>query len=544
MGDSLQRAPDACTITLKGVDVYDPTAGIWKNSLFAQLFAFLYAFSILGLSLFGLQSLALTGLFLFHRRRAVVTQSLPALQRWPTVTVQLPIYNERHVVRRLIDAVCALDYPADRLSIQVLDDSTDDTTALIGERIAHHRARGVDIRLLHRDQRAGYKAGALAAAFPRVTSEFIAILDADFVPPPDFLRRLLPYFFTDPHIGMVQARWGHLNAGAEVLTRAQALALDGHFFVEQVGRSRSGLPFNFNGAAGVLRRACIADAGGWHADTLSEDLDLSYRAQIKGWRLAYAAEVIVPAEIPPQIAGFKRQQFRWARGCIQNLRKQFIPLWTTPHLSFFQRLGGTLHLSAYLVYPLMLLALLSALPVVLTRAVVTLPWAIPWLAGFGPLLLYPVSQWAAYRDWLRRIVFFPALICLGVGVTLNNTWAVVGALLGVHSEFARTPKFGLAEHWQTSDYALGLDWSVWGELALAAFSGVTLALAFYYRAPGLAPFLIILTCSFAYVGLLGVWQARRRTASVRPQPAKMEDAGPLAPEVIYAGGQEPPFLMD
>jgi len=487
-------------------------------------FKTLYSFSILGLSVFGLQALTLTALFLIHRRRSV--PALPPPGAWPTVIVQLPVYNERHVVERLIDAAGALDYPVDRLTIQVLDDSTDETTARARARVAYYRARGRNIQLKHRDKRAGFKAGALVEGLETAPGEFIAVFDADFAPPPDFLKRLIPYFFAYPKAGMVQARWGHLNPDQSALTHAQALALDGHFVIEQTTRFRSGLLFSFNGSGGIWRRACIESVGGWQADTLVEDLDLSYRAQMNGWQLLYAPEVIVPAEVPPHLAAFKQQQFRWARGSVQALRKLLGALWTRP-LTWPQRIGGTIHLSSYLAYVLLMLVLFSSTPLILMRQ--NLP---PWLGtialvGFAPPLMYAVSQWAAYRDWPKRLIYLPALFYLGIGVALNNAWAVVGAFLNLPLEFARTPKFGQAVQLD-SEYVLRIDWTVWGEMILAIYTWMLAGLA-AERAPGYMPLLIQLALGFSYVGGLGLWQASQvRPRSVIPEP---ELAGTSAPKL-------------
>jgi cellulose synthase/poly-beta-1,6-N-acetylglucosamine synthase-like glycosyltransferase len=473
---------------------------------FKNLFLILYTIALSGLSLFGLQSLVLTVLFLFKRRRATPLPPPPA--KWPLVTVQLPIYNERYVAARLIDAVCALDYACDRLSVQVLDDSTDDTTALAQARIQHHQAQGINITLIHRAQRAGFKAGALAAGLAIAPGEFVAIFDADFLPAPDFLRRLIPVIVADPNLGAVQARWGHLNAAESPITRAQALALDGHFIVEQTARSRSGLPFNFNGSGGIWRRACIEAAGGWQGDTLSEDFDLSYRAQIAGWRLAYRPEVVAPAEVPPQITGFKRQQYRWAHGCIQVLGK-LAPQFFGSALTPAQKLSGLLHMTSYLAYPLMLLALLCALPMAWFSEGV--PVWLGWLAlgGLGPPILYIVSQCATYDDWPKRLAFFPLLMGIGMGVALNNTQAVFDALRVAPQEFARTPKFGAENnrpaHWQNSAYALRGHWTLLGEWGLTFYAAFALTLA-WERAPALIVLLSLLTWGFGLVALWGTWE--------------------------------------
>ncbi|HSJ55798.1 MAG TPA: cellulose synthase family protein, partial [Anaerolineae bacterium] len=292
------------------------------------MLSILYFVAALLVALYGANALLLSVLYLRRGARAAETAVAEAAkaepaepEEWPLVTLQLPIYNELHVIRRLLDAVARLDYPRDRLQVQVLDDSTDETTRLARACVAHHRAHGLDVELLHRATRTGFKAGALAHGMARARGELIAVLDADFVPAPDFLKRTVPHLAARPDLAFVQARWGYLNAGYSLLTRVQTIALDGHFVVEHIGRNRNGLAMNFNGTAGVWRRVAIEDAGGWQSDTLTEDVDLSFRAQLAGWHALYLPDVAVPAELPPQMAAFKRQQARWATGAAQCLVK-------------------------------------------------------------------------------------------------------------------------------------------------------------------------------------------------------------------------------
>jgi hypothetical protein len=473
----------------------------------SALLAVVYFLVVAGLAVYGFNALFLSGLFLWHRRRR---PEVPKLDVWPSVTVQLPIFNERFVAERLIDAMASLDYPRHRLSIQVLDDSTDETVSLARARVAYHQARGVNIYYLRRKERTGFKAGALAYGLTVAPGEFIAIFDADFVPPSDFLRRVMPHF-ADSRVGMVQARWGHLNAEYSPLTRAQALALDGHFIVEQTARSRAGLLMNFNGSAGVWRRACIEDAEGWQADTVAEDLDLSYRAQLAGWQLRYLPNVVAPAEVPPLLMAFKRQQFRWAKGSIQCLRKLGGRL-LRASLSPWRKVQGLLHLSGYLIHPLMLALMLVGLPVILTRHPGTLPLSALGLAGFAPPVVFALSQWAVYPDWGRRFAYFPFLVLLGAGVAVNNTWAVFEALARRNPTlFLRTPKFqaegcDAGRMRQATDYGLPVDWTTWGELALAVYCFIETLVA-VSRAPGLVPFLATYALGYAYTAGLGLWQS-------------------------------------
>lgn len=489
-----------------------------------------YSGAAAGLSLYGLVMVGYSIAFLLLRRRRAVMPPTPT--NWPSVTVQLPLYNEKLVVERLIDRVAALDYPADRLHIQVLDDSTDETTQLARARVQWHASRGVNITLLHRSQPNGHKAGALAAGLHCSDSAFVAVFDADFLPPRDFLKRVLPHFIT-PRVGVVQARWGHLNPTQNALTRAQAIAIDGHHIIEQTVRSASGLCLNFNGSAGVWRRACIDGAGGWQADTLAEDLDLSYRAQIAGWRIVYLPEVIVPAEVPPRIADFKRQQARWAKGSVQALLKLAGPIGRSP-LTLRQRLLGWLHLSGYFAHPLMLVMLLTALPLVLHHGPASMHLGWLGLGGFGAPLLFALSQLAGLQrhslpQRLGRVLWLPALLLLGIGVALNNTVAVVEALIGYQpTRFLRTPKYrasgeGGLEAWE---YRLPTHWTTWGELLLGVY-GLATALLAWLDGSNMVMFGLLYGASFLWVAGVSLWEQRRpvlgRRWGRRPSVARSSD---------------------
>lgn len=469
----------------------------------------IYSTILVGLAIYGFNALFFSVQFLRHRKSAFgKVAPAPAKSELPSVTVQLPLFNEKLVVERLIDAVAALDYPAEKLTIQVLDDSTDETIALARARVAFHRQHGVNIEYVRRPERTGFKAGALAYGLQFAPGEFIAIFDADFVPPRDFLRQMIPHF-RDPQVGMVQARWGHLNDTANPFTRAQALALDGHFVIEQTVRSQTGLLMNFNGSGGIWRRAAIDDAGGWQADTIAEDLDLSYRAQLRGWQLAYAPTIVAPAEIPPLLTAFKRQQFRWAKGAIQALRK-FAGTLLRARLSPWQKIQAFLHLSGYMVHPLMLAMIVVGLPVILVRDPGTLPVGALGVAGFAPPVLFALSQWGAYRNWLHRFAYFPFLVLFGAGIMLNNSWAVFEGLTGRNPrEFLRTPKFRTQTGIQRAgEYVLPVDWTTWGELVLGGYCWIEAVVAIN-RAPGLAPFLLMYALGFTVTAGLGLWQSRK-----------------------------------
>ena len=483
--------------------VYFQPRGRQHWRLILSVLAIVYGFTAVLLATYGLNSLIIVLLYLRRRREH---QPPPPLTNEPPVTVQLPIYNELHVVERLIDAVTRLDYPQDKLQIQVLDDSSDETTALAQARVNYYRRQGFDIVLIHRPERTGFKAGALQQGLETATGEFIAIFDADFVPNPDFLQDIIPHFQGQLRLGMVQARWGHINADYSPLTRAQALALDGHFVVEQTARQRSGLFLNFNGASGVWRKSCIEEAGGWQGDTLSEDLDLSYRAQLGGWEFLYLPDVVSPAEIPPQINAFKRQQFRWAKGSIQCLLKHWRTL-ARARQPAFVRLQGLIHLSNYLIHPLMLILLLLTLPLLLGQGVTRLPLLYLGLGSMGPPLLFALSQWDVYPDWRRRLAYFPFLVLLGTGIALNNALAVGEALTGRPNLFQRTPKFGLedrTDHWAESRYALPISWMTLGEAFLSLYSLIAVIVAMARGNRYAVPFLLLYLVGFGYVAVLGL----------------------------------------
>ncbi|HEX8683647.1 MAG TPA: glycosyltransferase [Ardenticatenaceae bacterium] len=493
------------------------------------LIALLYGVAACLLAVYGANALVLTALFFRHRTRPV-SSPLVADEALPTVTIQLPIYNEKYVAARLIDAVCALDYPRDRLQIQVLDDSTDETVGLIAHRVRRWRRRGVIIEQVRRPTRDDYKAGALRHGLASATGEFVAIFDADFVPGPGWLRQTVARFCQPgtQRLGLVQTRWSHLNDSYSPLTRAQALALDGHFGVEQAARASAGLLFNFNGTAGLWRRACIEQAGGWSGSTLSEDLDLSYRAQLAGWNLAYDATITAPAEIPAQVASFKRQQYRWAKGSMQVARTLGGSVLRAP-LAPFQKAQAAIHLTAYSLHPLLILLLILTLPL--------LAWGWPsnlashqdlvtWLSisGLGAPLLYAVAQQSLYgSEWRSRYKWMPLLVLLGTGVALSNAAAVLEGLFGARGgEFRRTPKFrleGQSGSWKGSDYIPQVDWTTWGELALSVYALLGCLVAAREEQWFAIPFLLVYVLAFGWVAALSLWQARAST-TYRPRPRR------------------------
>ena len=428
---------------------------------------------------------------------------------WPPVTIQLPLFNERLVAERLIDAAAGLDYPPHLLQIQVLDDSTDDTTRRARSRVESWRARGVAIELLHRADRTGFKAGALAAGLKSATGEIIVIFDADFVPPPGFLRRIIPRF-SDPRIGMVQARWSHLNRDRSALTVAQAVMLDAHFLLEHEARMSAGLFFNFNGTAGAWRRACIEDAGGWSQDTLTEDLDLSYRAQLKGWRFVSAVDVEVPAELPAEILALKSQQRRWAKGSIQTARK-ILPTLLRSALPARVKLEAVIHLTANVTYPLLLLSgglLLAVIsvPPSLPRAFAVVFDVSAIVCGVVPIVafLYAGQLAAGASAALRPRGILCALL-VGAGLTVNNTLALVGGLRRSLGDWERTPKTGeAAGSAGQRAYSGRPDPAAALEILLAVFFAALASFAWRDGHVRSIPFLALLSAGLGYVGILSL----------------------------------------
>ena len=446
-------------------------------------------------------------------------QNVPS-RDWPHVTIQLPIYNERYVVERLIESVCRIDYPGNLLEVQVLDDSTDDTVQIARAMVAKMQAAGVDIVYVHRADRCGFKAGALKDGLKTAKGSLVAVFDADFIPDPDFLMESVPYF-QDPQVGMLQTRWGHINSDYSLLTRAQSIGIDGHFGVEQASRAWSGFFMNFNGTAGVWRKETIKDAGGWQADTLTEDLDLSYRAQLKGWKLMFASQVVCPAEIPVTINAFKSQQHRWAKGSIQTAKKNLGKLFKSD-ISWLVKVQAFLHLTHYMVHPMMLLVVLTSIPMLYTQwffnnlAYPIMIFTLLCLATFGPSSLYLFSQRIQYRDWKTRIKYLPFLMCLGTGIAVNNTKAVLEALMGIKSGFIRTPKYGIqkkGENWKNKHYAIPLNAISILEFFLGLYSLTGLLMFLFFSKYLVSPFLLIYTCGFFYVFFLSVKHGFGKTPS-------------------------------
>jgi len=470
-------------------------------------------FAVLGaMAVYGLHRLFI--IWLYHRYRHSAPVAPVAPEVLPSVTVQLPIFNERYVVEGLLDAVARIDYPRHLLEIQVLDDSTDDTRSLVTKRVARLREEGLDIVHLHRTDRVGYKAGALEAGLRRARGELICVFDADFLPPTTILYRMLPHF-ADPRTGMVQARWEHLNREYSLLSRMQAIQLDAHFAIEHAARNRSGRFFNFNGTAGIWRRSAIEDAGGWQHDTLTEDLDLSYRAQVRGWRFVYVNEVEAPAELPVEMRGFKNQRHRWTKGAVQTARKMLARIWRSD-VPLRAKVEATFHLTANINYPLNLVLAALIVPAMMVRlragSASFLLLDVPiFLIGTGSICLYYLlAQRELGRPTLVALINLPVVMAIDASIALNNTVAVLEGFGRDPGEFIRTPKFSTippGERWHTRLYRGRGSWMHWAELFIGIY--FTVAVFLLARA-GLWPAIpFLMLYQFGYLYTAGVSIAQR-----------------------------------
>jgi len=490
---------------------------------------------ILGTYFFVLVILAVYGwhryylVYLYMKNKDKVPVPANPLTELPLITIQLPIYNEMYVADRLIDAVCQIDYPRELLEIQVLDDSTDETTIVAERAVRRNAAQGIDIKYMHRTDRTGFKAGALEAGLKVAKGSFIAIFDADFTPTTDFLRRTIP-FFGDPGIAMVQARWGHINQDYSLLTKVQSILLDAHFVLEHGGRNRSGLFFNFNGTAGIWRRNAIADAGGWQHDTLTEDLDLSYRAQLRGWKFVFLPGLIAPAEVPVEMNAFKSQQHRWAKGSIQTCRK-LLPAILASSLPLRVKAEAFFHLSANFNYPLMCVLSVLMAPAMVIRynmgwyEMLLIDVPLFFAATASVANFYMVCQRELHDDWMVRLKYLPFLMSIGIGLTVNNTKAVFEALFNKETEFARTPKYRIearADEWIGKKYRQSVLVQPMIELTFGLYFTATVFYALANGIYGTLPFLILFQIGFLYTGLLSIFQ-QYAGDSVVLEPATEEE---------------------
>jgi cellulose synthase/poly-beta-1,6-N-acetylglucosamine synthase-like glycosyltransferase len=430
-----------------------------------------------------------------------------------SVTIQLPIYNEAHVVERLIDACVNLDYPVDKLFIQILDDSIDHTSNIIEDKLCTLSKQGVqNITHIQRCRRDGYKAGALAFGLKQVTTDCVVIFDADFVPQPNFLRETMPFFNDNPRLALLQTRWSHINRKTNWLTRAQALSIDAHFAVEQVARSRGRLPMAMNGTGGIWRVPAIHDAGGWSSATLTEDMDLSYRAFLRGWQFLFLVDVDVPGELPPLVQAYKTQQARWATGSTQCLLRHSGSLITNHHFSTLEKMMGLLHLAQYIVQPVILMLFLLMPILLLNDGFASMPdLTIVPIVGFIPPLIVALGQMELHHHWWRNLLDFPMQFMTAVAIVLTNSIAVLKAIVDQKEhEFKRTPKFQLTQKksnvWRKSHYKMPVDVITAGELLLAFYASFGLAIAMSTM-PMYAPYMLTYAISFSTFALWNIYQS-------------------------------------
>lgn len=504
---------------------------LYRWNLFDATLLVPYFLVMVILSCYGMHRYVMVWEYLHYRKRAT-KQAPKEFETLPLVTVQLPIYNEQFVIDRLIEAICAMDYPRERLEIQVLDDSTDETQAVAAKLVEKYQQMGHPIVYLHRTNRHGYKAGALDEGLKVAKGEFIAIFDADFVPPKDWIMRVI-HHFTESEIGMVQTRWAHLNRDYSFLTQVEAIMLDGHFVLEHGARSRAGVFFNFNGTAGMWRRPAITDAGGWQHDTLTEDTDLSYRAQLAGWKFKYLQDVECPAELPIEMTAFKTQQARWAKGLIQTSLK-IMPRILRSKLSWHEKFEAWFHLTANISYPLMIVLSVLLMPAMIIRfyqgwfQMLFIDFPLFAASTFSIGLFYVVSQQVLFpRRWYKSMLYMPFLMSLGIGLTLTNSKAVIEALLGIKSSFKRTPKYRVqakGERSKATKYRKRLGLLPLFELGIGGYFALCIWYSIANQNFFTIPFLLLFVVGYWYTGLLSIFQGR--FDRLRGRGANLEESSP------------------
>ncbi len=486
----------------------------------SEVILIVYFISLSILFVFGSHGFVMIYHYFKHRKEKETT--LPPLQEYPQVTIQLPVFNELYVVERLITASCEVEYPKEKLEIQVLDDSTDETVDVIAEIVKKKQEEGYTIHHVRRGSRQGFKAGALKEGLQTARGEFIAIFDADFVPKKEFLLKTLPHFYVDNSVGMVQTRWEHLNAEYSFLTKTQAMALDGHFVIEQDIRNKAGYFINFNGTGGVWRKSCIIDAGNWQSDTLTEDLDLSYRAQLRGWKFKFLKNVTSPAELPAEITALKSQQFRWTKGAIETARKTLPSVWKSS-LPFKKKIHSTFHLTNNIVFPFIIVAGVLNVPLIFIKhsgmySTYFDIMSIFIFAFIGSFLFYLYSQKDIYDDWQKRIMLFPLFMAGSMGFAINNSRAVLEGLFNRKSEFVRTPKYKIQDKndsWKNKKYARQkLHWVVMVEIFLTFYCLFGVISSLYFMEFAAVPFQLLFCFGFGFVSFLSLQQVRIARKSV------------------------------
>jgi cellulose synthase/poly-beta-1,6-N-acetylglucosamine synthase-like glycosyltransferase len=489
--------------------------GLWQANGFDLAIMLPYFFVMFILAAYGIHRYALV--YNYYKNRNRVAGPPPEISSWPKVTVQLPIYNERYVIERLVETVAQFDYPRELLEIQVLDDSTDETQEVARNCVERFQALGVPITYLHRDNREGFKAGALQEGLASASGEFIAIFDADFIPPADFLRRTVPYF-ADAKLGMAQTRWSYINRHYSPLTEVEAILLDGHFVVEHSARFRSGLFFNFNGTAGIWRRTAIEDAGGWQHDTLTEDTDLSYRAQLRGWHFVYLPEIDCPSELPVEMNAFKSQQARWAKGLMQTAKK-ILPRVMRADIPGAVKAEAIFHLTANISYPLMVFLSMILLPAMIVRfyqgwfqvLVIDLPLFLASTCSISSF--YLTAERALYpKTWKRTFLYLPFVMAVGIGLSVRNALSVLEAIWGVKSDFVRTPKYRVGAggqergQWVKKSYHKSAGWMPFAEVLLGLYFAAGVLYAYQNDNYATIPFLLLFVWGYLYTGLMSIGQ--------------------------------------
>ena len=508
----------------------NPFSNYWRRNTDASLNPFRGLYAINGfdvaimipyflvmtiLAVYGIHRYALV--YNYYKNRKRIAGPPPEISAWPQVTVQLPIYNEKYVIERLVEAIAAFDYPRELLDIQVLDDSTDETREVAANCVERYRQLGVPISHIHRDNREGFKAGALQEGLKSARGEFVAIFDADFIPPADFLRRTVPYFI-DQKLAMVQTRWSYINRHYSALTEVEAILLDGHFVIEHSSRFRTGLFFNFNGTAGIWRRIAIEDAGGWQHDTLTEDTDLSYRAQLCGWHFIYLPEIDCPSELPVEMSAFKSQQARWAKGLMQTAKK-ILPRVLRSEMPTAVKAEAVFHLTANISYPLMVFMSIILLPAMIVRfyqgwvqvLIIDLPLFLASTCSISSF--YLAAERALYpKTWKRTFLYLPFVMAVGIGLSVRNALAVIEAIAGVKSEFVRTPKYRVeggaqgAGAWAKKKYHKSAGWLPFAEVGLGLYFAGAVFYALQNENYATVPFLLLFVWGYLYTGLMSLAQ--------------------------------------
>jgi cellulose synthase/poly-beta-1,6-N-acetylglucosamine synthase-like glycosyltransferase len=508
----------------------NPFSNYWRRNTDASLNPFRGLYAVNGfdvaimipyflvmtiLAVYGIHRYALV--YNYYKNRKRIAGPPPEISAWPRVTVQLPIYNEKYVIERLVEAIAAFDYPRELLDIQVLDDSTDETQEVAANCVERYRQLGVPISHIHRDNREGFKAGALQEGLKSARGEFVAIFDADFIPPADFLRRTVPYFI-DQKLAMVQTRWSYVNRHYSALTEVEAILLDGHFVIEHSSRFRTGLFFNFNGTAGIWRRIAIEDAGGWQHDTLTEDTDLSYRAQLCGWHFTYLPEIDCPSELPVEMSAFKSQQARWAKGLMQTAKK-ILPRVLRSEMPTAVKAEAVFHLTANISYPLMVFMSIILLPAMIVRfyqgwvqvLIIDLPLFLASTCSISSF--YLAAERALYpKTWKRTFLYLPFVMAVGIGLSVRNALAVIEAIAGVKSEFVRTPKYRVeggaqgAGAWAKKKYHKSAGWLPFAEVGLGLYFAGAVFYALQNENYATVPFLLLFVWGYLYTGLMSLAQ--------------------------------------